>query len=83
MDQESLKVLAAHANGGCRYAVWKEQVRALPIWGERKLREKVDYIHANPVRRGLVTDPSDWPHSSYCYHERGEEACLPMSFLDM
>ena len=26
---------------------------------------KVDYIHANPVRRGLVTVPDDWPYSSY------------------
>jgi hypothetical protein len=23
------------------------------------------YIHANPVKDGLVTDPSNWPYSNY------------------
>ncbi|GMU81879.1 MAG: hypothetical protein AMXMBFR47_17500 [Planctomycetota bacterium] len=26
--------------------------------------EKIDYIHANPVSRGLCTHPTDWPWSS-------------------
>jgi putative transposase len=80
MDEESLRVLESHANGGCRYAVWKEHARALPIWGEEKLRAKMDYIHANPLRRGLVTDPGDWPHSSYRRYEGGEDVCLPVRF---
>lgn len=28
------------------------------------LRAMIDYIHANPVRRGLVADPLDWEWSS-------------------
>jgi len=28
-------------------------------------REKIEYIHANPVRRGLVTHPSHWRWSSW------------------
>jgi len=27
--------------------------------------EKIHYIHANPVRRGLVEHPQDWPWSSW------------------
>ena len=30
----------------------------------RELREKIGYIHANPVRRGLVTLPEQWRYSS-------------------
>lgn len=31
--------------------------------------QKINYCHNNPVKRGLVTDPGDWPWSSYnCYH---------------
>lgn len=26
---------------------------------------KVDYIHANPVRRGLVESPEQWPDSRF------------------
>jgi len=29
-----------------------------------ELREKVEYIHTNPVKRGIVRHPVDWPWSS-------------------
>jgi len=76
---DALRVLAAHARGGCRYASWKEQVRALAISGMPRLLAKVAYIHANPVRRGLVPHPGDWPYSSYRFYENGEEVCLPVT----
>ena len=28
------------------------------------VHEKIRYVHANPVRRGLVSRPEDWPYSS-------------------
>ncbi len=31
----------------------------------RDVHEKIAYIHANPVRRGLVEHPGDWAWSSY------------------
>jgi putative transposase len=27
--------------------------------------EKLRYIHRNPVRRGLIAKPEDWPWSSF------------------
>jgi len=39
--------------------------RVLPLRSEKVLNTKVDYLHANPVRRNLVADPGDWEHSSY------------------
>ncbi|MBI5863589.1 MAG: transposase [Planctomycetes bacterium] len=30
----------------------------------REIWEKIDYIHANPVQRGLCEHPTDWPWSS-------------------
>jgi len=35
------------------------------IWTAQELHEKVKYIHANPVRRGLVASPEDWLWSSW------------------
>ena len=78
-EQGSRKVLdafARHANGKARYAVWKEQARALPIHSEKKLYEIVNYIHANPVRRGLVEHPRDWEHSSWLFYEQGSSVML-------
>lgn len=77
-----LSRLSAHATGGCQHAAWKEQVRALAIFEEPKLVEKVNYIHANPVRGGLVADAMDWPFSSLRFYERGESVCLPVSAFE-
>jgi putative transposase len=38
------------------------------IRDEEEYREKCDYIHNNPVKRGLVTSPLDWPWSSANYY---------------
>ena len=76
---KSLSILAAHANGGCRYASWKEQTRDLAVSGMPKLLEKITYIHANPVKRGLVTHPADWPYSSYRFYESNATVCLPVT----
>ena len=37
------------------------------------VHEKIDYIHANPVRRGLTGRPEDWPWSSYRAWETGKD----------
>ena len=37
----------------------------LPVYSRRVFDVKVDYIHANPVRRGLVVSPEDWPDSNF------------------
>jgi hypothetical protein len=36
------------------------------------------YLHANPVRRELVGDPAEWPHSS---HRQIEEGAADVPFL--
>ena len=79
---DSLVILAAHAKRGCRYAAWKEQVRALAMWSSVKLLEKIDYIHNNPVRRGLVEHPGDWTHSSYGFYEHGTDVCLDVTPIE-
>jgi len=42
------------------------------IVSDRELYEKVQYIHDNPVRRGLIGRPADWPWSSARWYERRE-----------
>ena len=34
------------------------------IFKEKTVAAVIEYIHANPVRRGLVNDPMDWEWSS-------------------
>ena len=43
------------------------------VWSRKKKIEKLGYMHANPLKRGLVDDPKLWPSSSYAFDQcRGE-----------
>jgi len=47
-----------------QYQVWQEGSHPQLIQGEEMMRQKVDYIHYNPVKRGYVDDPLHWRYSS-------------------
>jgi REP-associated tyrosine transposase len=46
------------------YQFWQEGVHAELIFSEAMMREKLEYIHANPVKRGYVDLPEHWRYSS-------------------
>ena len=47
-----------------RYQVWQEGSHPQLIQDDRMLRQKMAYIHHNPVRRWLVDMPEHWRYSS-------------------
>jgi REP element-mobilizing transposase RayT len=65
--QTLLKQLAfAKAAHKCdrEYQLWQEGSHAELILSDDMMREKLDYIHNNPVKRGYVDDPAAWRYSS-------------------
>ena len=52
---------------------WQRRYYDFNVYSEEKLREKLDYMHMNPVCEKLVAHPRDWPWSSWTFYERGEE----------
>lgn len=46
------------------YQLWEEGSHPEVIENEAVLRQKLDYIHQNPVKRGYVDDPAHWRYSS-------------------
>lgn len=58
--------------------IWQRRYWEHLIRDEDDLARHVDYIHYNPVKHGLVTRVSDWPHSSFHkFVRRGE---LPLDW---
>ncbi len=51
---------------------WMRRFYDFNVWSTEKVKEKLDYMHANPAVRGLVLHPGDWGWSSWGFHERGE-----------
>ena len=47
-----------------QYQVWQEGVHPQLIETEDILRQKIEYIHNNPVLRGYVAKPEYWVYSS-------------------
>ena len=46
------------------YQFWQEGVHPEWIQNEIILRQKIEYIHQNPVKRGYVDRPEHWRYSS-------------------
>ena len=46
------------------YQFWQEGVHAELMFNETIMRQKLDYIHQNPVKRGYVALPEHWRYSS-------------------
>jgi putative transposase len=51
---------------------WQARYYDFNVWSEYKFVEKIRYIHRNPVHRGLVARPEDWPWSSFRHYATGE-----------
>jgi len=47
-----------------KYSLWQTEKNVLPVFSEGMFMEKVNYIHLNPVRGGLVECATDYRWSS-------------------
>ncbi len=50
------------------YQFWQEGVHAELVFSEAMMRQKLDYIHANPVKRGYVNLAEHWRYSSASHY---------------
>jgi REP element-mobilizing transposase RayT len=57
------------------YQLWQEGTHPEQIQGEAMMRQKIEYIHYNPVKRGYVDDPTHWRYSS-ARNYAGQEGLL-------
>jgi REP element-mobilizing transposase RayT len=55
------------------YQVWQEGSYPEAIFTEKFARQKMDYIHMNPVKAGLVSTADQWPYSSARAYLCGEQ----------
>lgn len=59
-----------------RYQIWQKDFYDFNIFNEDVLREKLNYVHYNPVKRGLVANPGNYIYSSYCDYITEEKSIL-------
>jgi putative transposase len=71
--QLSLRFADAQVESG---HFWQRRFYDFNVWSARKLQEKLDYMHLNPVKRKLVAHPKDWPWSSWSYYGEGQSGLI-------
>jgi REP element-mobilizing transposase RayT len=59
------RFLKDRTDDGNRHQVWQESFKALPLWSDWMIWQKINYIHANPLRAGLVNSAKDYRWSSF------------------
>jgi putative transposase len=62
--------------------VWQPKYYPFNLYSSEKTREKLAYMHQNPVRAGLVNSPADWPWSSFRYYEYGRSVGVPIRWIE-
>jgi putative transposase len=55
---------------------WQVRYYDFNVYNEEKRVEKLRYMHRNPVKRGLVEKPEDWPWSSFRHYATGIEGTV-------
>ena len=50
---------------------WQRRYYDFNVHNEKKRVEKLRYTHRNPVKRGLVQKPEQWPWSSFRHYATG------------
>lgn len=46
------------------YQFWQHHNKPIELWSEKVIKQKIDYIHNNPVASGFVTNAVDYKYSS-------------------
>jgi putative transposase len=61
---------------------WQARFYDFNLFSATKIEEKLEYMHQNPVRAGLVSRACQWPWSSARYYEQGRTVGVPVGWLD-
>ena len=47
-----------------KYQFWQHHNKPIELWNTSVIKQKIDYVHNNPVESGFVTEPTEWKYSS-------------------
>lgn len=68
-------------NNNKEYQFWKQDYHPIELNTAEKLKERLDYLHENPVRSGLVWEPWHYKYSSAIDYYTNEHGLLKIEHL--
>ncbi len=58
---------------------WQPRFYDFNVYSRSKHTEKLNYMHQNPVKRGLVSQPEEWKWSSYRFYAEGQVGTVKLN----
>ncbi len=55
---------AKNTSNTSNHQFWQHDNHLIALWSQKVIWQKLDYIHLNPVRAGIVARPQDYVYSS-------------------
>ena len=79
-----LETLRHQATADRQRRFWQPSRHPEAIQGERFWKQKLDYLHDNPCRKGLVRSPEHWRYSSAAWYasEGTQEGDVPLTAIE-
>lgn len=60
------------------YQFWQQDNHPIELTSVQMMQQKLDYIHENPVRAGIVYEPQNYKYSSALTYFEDKESLLPI-----
>ncbi len=67
---------------GQTFQIWARDDHAEEVYNQRVIEQKLQYIHDNPVKAGIVVNPEDYLYSSARNYD-GLDSVIQVECLDM
>ena len=78
---KAFKQMTSRKLRGAREQFWQDRYYDSNVRGEKERSEVIRYIHRNPVKRGLVAKPEEWPWSSFRHYAAGVNGTVEIESL--
>ena len=69
--QEVLEIFKVKASDR-KYQIWERNPLSVSLWSQPVFKQKVDYIHSNPVVAGLCQFPEEYKYSSASFYIKAD-----------
>jgi REP element-mobilizing transposase RayT len=79
MPKMFIEVFHEHAGKDREHRFWQPTQHPVGIFSNGFWKQKMDYLHHNPCRKGLALRPEDWRFSSALYWSTREENDVQLS----
>ena len=61
--------------------LWQDGFHPQALYSRAVFEQKLNYLHENPVRKGLVRHSCDWWYSSASFYDGREDVCMEVDVI--